>query len=63
MNDVDQLLKKKELTREGSDARTNQNAVETLLLKFCGDNCLCCLAKVNQTMLDVIAKGPETFFC
>jgi len=57
MNDVYKLLKKNEVTRDGSNARTNQNAVELLLLKFCSDNRLCCLAKVNKTMLCVIAKS------
>lgn len=50
MNLVDKLLKKKEVARDGgSDARTNQNTVEMLLLKFCGDNRLCCMAKVTKT--------------
>ena len=57
MNDVDKLLEKKEVSRDGSDTCTNQNTVEWLLLKFCGDNRLCCLAKVNQTMHCVIAKS------
>lgn len=57
MNDVYKLLEKDEVARDGSDARTNQNAVEPLLLKFCGDHCLCRLTKVNKTMLCVISKS------
>ena len=57
MNDVYKLLKKNKVTRGGSDTRTNHNAVKLALLKFCGDNRLCCLAKINKTMLCVIAKG------
>jgi len=63
MNDVNKLLEKNEVARDGSDARTNQNAVEPLLLKFCGDHRLCRLTKVNKTMLCVIAKSLQTFFC
>ena len=57
MNDVYKLLKKNKVARNGSDARTNQNTVEPLLLKFCGDNRFCGLAKINKTMLCIIVKS------
>jgi len=57
MNVVYKLLKKNEVTRDGSDTSTNQNTVELLFLKFCDDNRLCCLAKINKTMLCVIANS------
>lgn len=56
MNDVNQLFEKNKIAWNGSDARTNQNAVESLPLKFCGDNRHCCLAKINKTVLRIIAK-------
>lgn len=62
MNDVNQLLEKNEIAWDSSDARPNQNAVEAVLLKGCGDNRLSCFAKVNLTMLGVIAKNPQAFF-
>jgi len=57
MNDIYKLLKKNEVTRDGSDTRTNQNTVEFLPLKFCGNNRLGRLPKINQTMLGVITKS------
>ena len=57
MNDIDKLLEKNEVARDGSDIRTNKDAVEVLLLKFSGDHRLCCLTKVNQTMACVITKN------
>ncbi len=57
MYDIYKLLKKNEVTRDGSDASTNQNAGESLLFKFSGNNRLCCLAKVNKAILNVIAKS------
>ena len=57
MNDVYKLLKKNEVARDGSDARTNHNTTKLVLLMFCAENRLCCLAKINKTMLFVIAKS------
>ena len=62
MNNVDQLFKKYEIGRDGSDARTNQNTVECLLLKSCSHDLLCCFSKVNVTMVCIKAKSLETFF-
>lgn len=62
MNDVNKLLEKNEIARDGSDASPNQNAVESMLLKCCSDNRLSRLTKVNRTMLGVIAKCLEAFF-
>ena len=59
MNNVDKLLEKNQITRHISDARPNQNTVVSMLLKLCSYNRFSCLAKVDKTMLCVIAKSPE----
>lgn len=58
MNDVDQLLEKKQMARDSTDARSNQNAVKAILLQCRSDNSLGRLTKVNMAMLRVIAESP-----
>jgi len=62
MNNVDKLLEKNQITRHISDARPNQNAVESMLFKLCGYNRLSCLTEVNKAMACIIAKRPEAIF-
>ncbi len=62
MNHINKLLEKNQITRHISDARPNQNTVESMLLQLCGYHRLSCLTKVNKTMPCIITKSPEALF-
>jgi len=61
MNDVNQLLEQEKVTGDGSDTRTNHNAVESLLLESGGDNSFCGLAKIGEAKVCVVAQSLQVF--
>lgn len=63
MHDVDQLLKENEVSCDGSDPRTDEDAIETLLLEVGLNNCLSRFAKIRQAHLYVIAEMSQGVFC
>ncbi len=62
MHDVNKPLEQDKIAWDGTDTRTNLDAIELPPLELSGDYRFRSLTKVDETLMCVIAKGLHFFF-